>query len=125
MNILNNAFCMYADDEDLYSFLVKQYINVKGAIHLYLQPMPVYTSVTQIDISGYLLASMLPLALSFLLPGMKEIYFKFSIKKVYVYHIVEEKQEKLREMMKMVGISFFLVHSVFLDGIENGLLLLC
>ena len=70
------------------SMLVQAASNV--TISIMEQGFPYQEAPLQIDIGSLLAALTYPLVLSWLLP-------------VYVYNIVLEKQDKLREMMKMVN----------------------
>eukprot|EP00727_Mastigamoeba_balamuthi_P013914 m51a1_g9145 hypothetical protein (836) ;mRNA; f:87108-90307 len=58
---------------------------------LSVREMPVETETLPYDFGSYIFAYLTPFALSFLVP-------------VYVYTIVHEKQQRLREMMKMMGL---------------------
>lgn len=67
-------------------------MNPNVYIRTYIQSMPVL--LLNLDPTSLLASILFPFAYSFLLP-------------VYVYDIVYEKQERLREMMKMVSIKLF------------------
>eukprot|EP01100_Stratorugosa_tubuloviscum_P008759 TRINITY_DN3648_c0_g3_i1.p1 TRINITY_DN3648_c0_g3~~TRINITY_DN3648_c0_g3_i1.p1 ORF type:complete len:851 (-),score=271.54 TRINITY_DN3648_c0_g3_i1:91-2613(-) len=72
-------------------------------IHVYEQSLPYVNSPPEADFSSIVATLLYPFAVSFLLP-------------VYAYAIVLEKQDRLREMMKMMGMqmhAFWFVNYVF------------
>eukprot|EP01101_Sappina_pedata_P005770 TRINITY_DN2721_c0_g1_i1.p1 TRINITY_DN2721_c0_g1~~TRINITY_DN2721_c0_g1_i1.p1 ORF type:complete len:858 (+),score=273.16 TRINITY_DN2721_c0_g1_i1:275-2575(+) len=80
--------------------LVANFINVaflkmfknETEISVYDKNMPYISKAPTVDIGSFSLTLLLPFATSFLLP-------------VYMFSIVLEKQEKLREMMRMMGLN--------------------
>jgi hypothetical protein len=66
--------------------------NSNYTIVTFVQELPFIEQVPQFDIASFLSVLLYPFAISFVLP-------------VYVNSIVVEKQERLREMMKMMGLK--------------------
>jgi hypothetical protein len=89
INALSTALLRYsiANNLTLATYLqVTRYQEVNINVE---KGLPYRTIKANFDLSGLMCSILLPFAFSFLLP-------------VYVYAIAYEKQEKLREMMKMV-----------------------
>eukprot|EP00211_Chloroparvula_japonica_P005241 CAMPEP_0119123880 /NCGR_PEP_ID=MMETSP1310-20130426/3669_1 /TAXON_ID=464262 /ORGANISM="Genus nov. species nov., Strain RCC2339" /LENGTH=910 /DNA_ID=CAMNT_0007113751 /DNA_START=377 /DNA_END=3109 /DNA_ORIENTATION=+ len=82
-------------DQAFLSSLKQKLIGPLGAdpsITTYMRKMPYISQSLQLDVASLFALFMLPLGLSFLLP-------------VFVYQVVNEKQEKLRAMMIMMGLQ--------------------
>eukprot|EP00727_Mastigamoeba_balamuthi_P010047 m51a1_g5665 hypothetical protein (842) ;mRNA; r:913726-916709 len=79
----------------LRAWLINSFLETIGKA-VYLAPsvkeMPAKTVLLPFDFGSFIFAYLTPFALSFLVP-------------VFVYTIVHEKQQRLREMMKMMGLK--------------------
>ena len=80
LNIIDNAFLRYVTNNTLYQ------------MDVFVQGMPYLQQPLPFDIAGFMSILLYPFAVSFLLP-------------LYVSSIVLEKQERLRELMKMMGMK--------------------
>eukprot|EP00727_Mastigamoeba_balamuthi_P010040 m51a1_g5659 hypothetical protein (868) ;mRNA; f:894559-897621 len=86
----------------LRAWLLNSFLAKTGKL-VYLAPsvkeMPEKSEKLPIDFGSYIFAYLTPFALSFLVP-------------VFVYTIVHEKQQRLREMMKMMGLKMGMYWSI-------------
>ena len=93
LNALHTALLRYSISNNL---TISTFLQVNSFFlfisHLFQKGLPYRQIKLNFDLSGYMSSVLLPFAFSFLLP-------------VYVYAIAYEKQEKLREMMKMVNFT--------------------